>query len=664
MTMTHSPPLDRGFAERLVPLRSLLLTYPTILAACALAIFVATRLGLSIYSSRDIGLSDMPFVLVRGLWFDLVTLGALLSPFLLVNAVLPDRLRRSRIFAWLSRVTVWLVVALLLFSAVGEFLFWEEFSVRYNFIAVDYLVYTQEVIANIFESYPVTPLLISIAGTAAVIVWCLRHWFRAAETMPYSARTRLTLLALAVVGPMLSLVAGIDQMRGSGNAYADELSGNGLFSLVSAFFLNELDYDRFYATLPNKQATEILAGLGMPRATPRPADSNGQQQAEFPAYLTRRPKNVVLITVESLSAEFLGSYGNAKGLTPNLDRIASQGLVFDRLFATGTRTVRGLEATSLGTPPVPGQAIVRRPKSDHLTTLGEILHHEGFATTFVYGGNAYFDNMAAYFGGNDYTVLDRGDFPVETVAFENAWGAADESLFDNAAKRLDDHTADGTPFFMHIMTSSNHRPYTYPDGRIDIASPGGRDGAVKYTDYAIGHFLETASTRPWFTDTLFVITADHCASVAGKTELPIGSYLIPMIFYAPGIVKPGRITAITSQIDIPPTLLRVLDAPGEEMFFGRAITGGTPIDERAFVSNYQSLGYLKNGLLTVLRPKGLVESFAIDPATLASRPAPIDKRLRDEAIAYYQTASRSFKTGALRAAWPEGDVRAKTEIEH
>ena len=99
------------------------------------------------------------------------------------------------------------------------------------------------------------------------------------------------------------------------------------------------------------------------------------------------------------------------------------------------------------------------------------------------------------------------------------------------------------------------------------------------------------------------------------------------------------------------------------MFFGRAITGGTPIDERAFISNYQSLGYLKNGLLTVLRPKGLVQSFAIDPATLASRPAPIDKRLRDEAIAYYQTASRSFKTGALRAAWPEEDVRVKTEIE-
>ncbi len=252
-------------------------------------------------------------------------------------------------------------------------------------------------------------------------------------------------------------------------------------------------YDRFYATLPNKQATQILAGLGMPRAIPKPADSDGQQEAEFPAYLTRRPKNVVLITVESLSAEFLGSYGNAKGLTPNLDRIASQGLVFDRLFATGTRTVRGLEATSLGTPPVPGQAIVRRRKSDHLTTLGEILHHEGFATTFVYGGNAYFDNMAAYFGGNDYTVVDRGDFPVETVAFENAWGAADESLFDTAAKRLDDNTADGTPFFMHIMTSSNHRPYTYPDGRIDIASPGKRDGAVKYTDYAIGHFLEAAS---------------------------------------------------------------------------------------------------------------------------------------------------------------------------
>ncbi len=647
MTVLHSTARhDLGFRSLRLP--AVLLTYPAILAACALAIFMATRLGLTIYSARDIGMPVLPHVFGRGVWFDLVTIGALLSPFLLVNAVLPNRLRQSRGFAWLSKAVVWFVVCLLLFSAIGEFFFWEEFATRYNFIAVDYLVYTQEVIANITQSYPVTPLLIGIGLVAAGFIWAFRRWFTAVETTPYSGRTRLIMLALAVIGPCLSLLTNIDQMRGSGNAYADELSGNGLFSLVSAFFLNELDYDRFYVTIPADKANRILVDLKVSRAK---QDEPGGLTASMPSYLVRRPKNVVLMTVESLSAEFLGSYGSTKGLTPNLDRIASQGLMFDRLFATGTRTVRGLEATSLGTPPVPGQAIVRRPQSDHLTTLGEILHRDGFDTGFAYGGNAFFDNMAAYFSGNDYAVLDQGDFPPDAIAFENAWGVADESLLDNVTSQLDKQTAGKKPFFMHVMTTSNHRPYTYPDGRIDIASPGGRDGAVKYTDYAIGRFLQQAATKPWFADTLFIITADHCASAAGKTELPVGGYHIPMFFYGPGLVKPGHISTLVSQIDLPPTILRAVGASGESHFFGRAIDGSKPDNERAFISNYQSLGYMKNGTLTVLRPKGVVESYAVDPTTLASRPAPVNAQLRDEAIAYYQTASRDFKTGELRAAW-------------
>lgn len=649
MTTTATESLKRRVHDGWL---ALLITYPALLAACALGIFVATRLALAVVSAKNINASVIPHILVRGAWFDLVTLGMLISPFLLVNAVLPDSIRRSRAFAWFSLVFIWLFIAVLLFSAIGEFLFWDEFATRYNFIAVDYLVYTQEVLANIVQSYPVKTLITAIAFVAAGIVWALWPWIRSIERTRYSWPTRAAMLVLAVVGPLLSLTADIDQMRGSGNAYSDELSGNGLFSLVSAFFLNELDYDKFYATLPDDKAAAILARLGVARAkSPAQAAGEPEPPSELPAYLTRRPKNVVLITVESLSAEYVGAYGNAGGLTPNLDRIASQGLVFDNLFATGTRTVRGLEATSLGTPPVPGQAIVHRPHSDHLDTIGEILHHRGFRTMFAYGGNAFFDNMAAYFGGNDYTVLDEKDFPANTVVFKNAWGVADESLFANVERKLSQDAAGGKPFFAHIMTTSNHRPYTYPNGRIDIASPGGREGGVKYTDYAIGEFLKRAAAQAWFADTLFVITADHCASAAGKTELPVSGYHIPMVFYGPGIVKVGHASPMLSQMDIPPTLLRILGAAGESHFFGQAYDGRTSHDERAFISNYESLGYLKNGLLTVLRPKRVVESYRVDPKTLASSPAPVDATLRDEAIAFYQTASRDFKSGQLRAPW-------------
>lgn len=627
-------------------------TYPAILFAIAIVIFTITRLGLFFFSLEEVPASLAPFFIGRGIWFDVVTLAVALSPTLLVNALLPDRFRRSPAFRWFSRVVIFLWVVFLLFTAVGEFFFWDEFSTRFNFIAVDYLVYTQEVLANIFQSYPVKTLLCVIGLVAILAVWLLRGWLRQIESTSYGVQTRLAMFALALGGPLLLFVASIGQMHGSGNAYADELSGNGLFSLVSAFFLSELDYEQFYATLPEARTAEILVGLGVDRQRQGArSPEGGAEQAALPSYLKRRPKNVVLVTVESLSAKFLGAYGNKDGLTPNLDRLAHEGLLFDKLFATGTRTVRGLEAVSLGIPPTPGQAIVHRPGSDHLISLGGLLAREGFRTTFAYGGNAFFDNMSAFFGGNSYAVFDKGEFSKNSIAFENAWGVADESLFANVVAELDRQEIAGAPFFMHVMTTSNHRPYTYPDGRIDIPSPGGRDGAVKYADFAIGEFLKTAATKPWFADTLFVILADHCASAAGKTEIPVSGYWIPMIFYGPEIVSPGHITQMESQIDISPTLLRVLGLPGESIFYGRAVTGQDRGYDRAFIGTYQSLGYLKNDILTVLRPKRSIEAYHVDPTTLQSEQIVVDPQLRDEAIAYYQTASREFRTGALRAPW-------------
>ena len=162
----------------------------------------------------------------------------------------------------------------------------------------------------------------------------------------------------------------------------------------------------------------------------------------------------------------------------------------------------------------------------------------GYSALFIYGGYGLFDNMNDYFRANYYGIVDRSDFDDSTIVSANIWGVADESLFANSIAVFDKASASGKPFFAHIMTTSNHQPFTYPDGRIDIKSPGERDGGVKYTDYAIGKFIEDSRKKPWFDDTLFVITADHCAAVAGQTRLPVADYRIPLILYAPALVKP------------------------------------------------------------------------------------------------------------------------------
>jgi len=628
---------------------------PLLLGGLALTLWFGLRLLLW----HEVGITQLSLgesinMLGLGLWFDLNALAYLAAPLLLVEALVSNRLRASKIVHGMRWGFVLVVTYSLLFGLVAEYVFWNEFTTRFNFIAVDYLIYTHEVIGNIYESYPVPFILSVIAVIAGAITWFF-HARIQFPVLPLSWKKRAVLAAMAIALPVGSyLVANVDQMQVGNNMYASELAGNGLFNLAAAMRRNELDYNRFYATIPQHQADRILLQQGVKRAPLMGMPAGGQlPMGDRPSQrlgpLTRAPKNIVVIMVESLSADYVGAYGSKQNLTPYLDDIASKGLKFENVYATGTRTVRGLEAVSLGTPPIPGQAIIHRPDNDHLATIGELLKARGFSSMFLYGGYGYFDNMNGYFRSNDYQIVDRTDFDKRTIASENVWGVADESLFNNILTTFDQKASAHQPFFAHIMTTSNHRPFTFPEGRVDLPQ-GDRLGAVKYTDYAIGKFLEDAKTKPWFKDTLFVIVADHCSSVAGKTRLPVAKYRIPLIFYAPDMLKPAVEKRMASQIDIAPTLVDLVSAKDDGSFFGESLFAEHKAAPRAFISNYQELGYYKNDTLVVLSPKKKSEAYRIDPVTYDAVKTGMDEVLLQEAIAYYQTASSAFKQGDLKLA--------------
>ncbi|HYO27685.1 MAG TPA: LTA synthase family protein, partial [Azonexus sp.] len=364
----------------------------------------------------------------------------------------------------------------------------------------------------------------------------------------------------------------------------------------------------------------------------------------------QRQPNVVVIMMESMSAEYMAAFGNSENLTPSLDRLAREGLLFTRLYATGTRTVRGLEALSAGLPPQPGMSVVRWPNVANLNTLGGTLAARGWTPHFLYGGYGMFDNMNGYFDAQGYQVADRTNFKEGLVKFENIWGVADEHLFDQALINLDQEAASGKPFFFHIMTTSNHRPFTYPDGRIDIPSPGKRAGGVKYADFAVGQFIETAKKKPWFDNTIFVFVADHCASSAGKAKIPVYRYHIPAIVYAPKLVAPQRVDTLASQIDLAPTLLAMLGLEGDDRFVGHDILNTPPDQGRALLSTYQNVGYLKGDLLTVLEPKRKIETFRISADGKEARPVATDPQLADEAIAYFQGAAMLMEKHGRRSS--------------
>lgn len=559
-----------------------------------------------------------------------------------------DKYRKSIRLALFS-LTIFIFVLLIIQNAVSEFFFWNEFGVRYNFIAVDYLVYTNAVIGNIMESYPVVPLFASVGILAFAATFIIIKKSKSyLEDLPnFPSKLKIIVVQLLLLGSALLILPSIASQQNSSNVFANELQSNGLQKFYKAFTNSELDFFEFYESLPQEELAQFdtIIGVNYNQNT-TPITSNG----------TEIKKNVVLITVESLSEEFMKHYGNQNNITPFLDQLAEESLFFTNLYATGNRTVRGLEAVTLCLPPTPGESVVKRKDNKNKFTTGSVFQSKGYSTKFLYGGDAYFDNMQDFFGGNGYDIVDKSSLNPNEISFSNIWGVCDEDMAKKAIQVMNDEAKTGKPFFNHWMTVSNHRPFTYPEGKISISGTAkSREGGVMYTDYALKQFFEMAKREAWFKNTVFVIIADHCASSSGKTELPMDKYRIPAFIYAPGFIQPQKVDKLVSQIDIMPTVLGILNFKYKSKFFGKNVLKTNYIP-RAFIATYQDLGYIKDGVLTIISPQKKVKQFDLiqqKNETLGTNysiiyeekpKTKIDVKLRKETIAFYQTASHILKT--------------------
>lgn len=616
------------------------------LGAISIALSTLTRLMLLAFGGGDVPPAYWPYVFGVGFGYDLLAFVYFAWPLVLLLWLLPRRLagRRSGKIAIGALCLVLLFV--LLFVAAAEATFWEEFQSRFNFIAVDYLVYTNEVIGNIRESYPVGWIL---SGLAIAGIWIFRSTRRYRLLRNDSAG--FALRGAVVVGWAAASVLGTwlitsDLKDRTDNSYANELAGNGIYQFFAAYRSASLDYPRYYRTIPIQEAfAQVRYQLASPDAT---FDSASGISRQIRNSAPERRLNVVLISVESLSADYSGSYGRKPTLTPRLDALSDDSLLFADVYATGTRTVRGLEALALSVPPTPGESIVKRERNEGLFSLADVFNAHGYDSMFLYGGYGAFDNMNYFFGHNGYAVHDRTDIPRNRIHHANIWGVADEDLYTMALSRFDDSYRAGKPFFAHVMTTSNHRPYTFPTGRGRWPQ-GKRESAVAYTDWAIGDFISRARRKPWFNDTVFVITADHCASSGGKAALPVFRYHIPLWIYSPGNVQPRRYGRMMSQIDIAPTVLGLLGIDYHSQFYGSDVFQSPRNAERAFIGTYQLLGYLRGGKLVQLAPHRRIDTLV--PAYRDDRPQPPtgqDPHEVLQAVSYYETAAYAFKKGLMR----------------
>lgn len=635
-----------------------------------LAFSFIVRLSLFIwdFSEADKGIISILRTFLTGTFFDIGTVSFFVLPFAIYLLFIPRKWYGSLLDKVIIYAAFSIGALVIFFSFLGEFTFWEEFQRRYNFIAVDYLIYTYEVVKNINESYPL-PLLIGglvllITGTIYTIskLGIFKTSFTAESNFKQKA---IATLPWVLVVALFSVFITNDKAEWSENRYNNELSKAGIYSFFAAFRNNELAYSEFYSTIPENEAFKNVKNSYL-----KNGDSfTSNQEVSIirnikvnDSTINVQKPNVIFICIESLSGKYLNSLGGNYNITPTLDSLANNSLFFTNLFATGTRTVRGMEAITLSIPPTPGRSIVKRKNNTGLFTIGQVFKQQGYERNFFYGGDGYFDNMNSYFGGNGFNIVDRGrgfllDKSITTtrtniedneVTFENAWGVCDEDIYSKVLKEADKAHADGKPFFDFVMTTSNHKPYTYPEGKIDIPSGTGREGAIKYTDFAIKSFINAAKTKPWFKNTVFVIMSDHCASSAGKWELDVQNYHIPaMIVNLPNLT-PEKVDKLCSQIDLFPTLFAKLGWDYESNLFGVDITKMQPEDERAFIGNYRKLGLLKDDKVMILgdQKKANFYNWKIEDNSLET--IPMDNKFLKQTISYYQVADYLYSHNGLK----------------
>ena len=589
-------------------------------------VFLSTGLRLFLwlaYRPEGAQANILLLIMARGLWMDLAVAAVMVLPLAWWCAL------RKKPWSGIARKVllggVGLAWFLQLFLFVCEGYFFDEFLSRFNTVAIDYLIYPTEVMTNLWESYPLIPIVLACGLAATAVTWLSLRMAPpiAKEVFGKSHRWGRALIwpavAFALTGSLLVMNPNFSRER-----VVNELASNGAVSGATAAWSRNLSYEAFYATLPRPEAYALARHLlgenggtfSAPPAPPLPA--GGPDAAWFEAARAslqrhiagdpNKPKyNVCILLEESLGSEFFGSLGRVtkRGkpdtLTPRMDELMTkQGLLFDNIYADGNRTIRGFEGVFSSFPPLPGDSILARDRTENVETIARVLQRDGYQSLFLYGGRGTFDFIRSYVTPNGWDrLIDQPDF-VDPI-FTTAWGVCDEDLYNRSIQEMRQLHATGVPFLVSMMTVSNHLPYTYPPGRIK-EDPGAhsRKHVVKYSDWALGDFFEKVQKEPFWQDTIFVVVADHGARVYGSQTIPLKSYEIPFTVLGPCVVKePRRIRTLGCQLDVTPTVLGLLGRPYDSLFFGRDLLADEAAPGRVLMHHNRSIGIYRKERMAV-----------------------------------------------------------------
>ncbi|MFQ5681946.1 MAG: LTA synthase family protein [Candidatus Binatia bacterium] len=590
------------------------------------------------------------------------------------------------IVALLFSVEEWLEIvqsALLVYAGIlffGLFLaeiagvyFFRYYDLRPNYLVLEHGL-DLEVLRTIAKAYPIAWMLfLSAAGTAGVVSLVAEIKGLSLEgtesfygPFPWFLDQLGTvfcclLAALAARGTLDHRPLNPSAAMVTSNRVANEIASCGIFNVLYEWSRrsrrDQTDLKSVIRLLPSNEALR-RAGTYLSIRGPLTHDSPNPLVRRVRGYGGHHPVNVVLVVMESFTSRLIGALGGTPALSPELDRLSAEGALLECCYATGERTIQALEAAVSSFPPLPGHGVVNRPQAHRgFSTLATILKERDYSTLFLYGGQGIFDRMRAFFLGNGFdTFIEEKDF--DNVEYRSPWGVSDEDLFRRANQEFRQLANQRQPFFATILTVSLHSPWEYPAGRIvplpleTPVPPGFKYEELNnflYADYALGRFMREAKGASYFEDTLFVFVGDHGVHLRGRDLIPVEEYRVPALFFAPRFLKPKRIQRVTSQIDLPPTIMGILGGEYRSPFLGNdVLSPGAQESLAIMIYNKKRYGVIFGPHLTVFTETGMETAYKRIQGEPSWNPAPLTSEQANysrDAVALLQMAEHLLKTG-------------------
>lgn len=597
----------------------------------SLLLLSISRVGLMLWQAdRIIATGHSWDIILQGMRADLIVVCAwLFLPVILMPVWASTRFFKS----WHQFTYIWSLLGLVLFIfmelATPSFIL--QYDVRPNRLFIEYLKYPKEVFSTLWNGFRI-PFLSGIILTLVLSWICSRLLVKGVGHLDYwSPLKRWLTWPFIILAVTMGIRSTTDHRPANpalfaitGDALVNSIVISSSYSVLFAIY--NMKHEAKSSEIYGKLSTEIILQetLNWPWLKEYSFTNSSYPTLHFQNSVIKREKllNLVIVLEESLGATFVQSLGGLP-VTPELEKLKEQGWWFEQMYATGTRSVRGIEAVVAGYMPAPAQSTVKLSLSQSgFCTLGSLLAAQGFHTEFIYGGEAHFDNMRSFFTGNGFAqIIDIND--IKNPIFVGSWGVSDEDLFNHAHQHIKSLHAAQKPFFSLIFSSTNHEPFEFPDGRIELHEQPKNtvNNAVKYADYALGKFIEQAKNSSYWQDTVFLIVADHDNRVYGNNLVPVEKFHIPALILGADI-QPEQIKPVASQIDLAPTLLSLMGVSAQHPMIGRDFVLDKISPGRAMMQFEDYFALMENNQLTILRPNQPPVAAEYNPASKSVQISP------------------------------------------